>query len=114
MDIYIKDTGYTDTELTGSAFPDIDSASDTQLTDGEFKEPEAVLLKVTGFNNGLKKGIQTSSSPFNNSGTIGRTSLDPIVFSLTCTIKKPKDYNNVSNTEDLPSFKKLLRMLISN
>ena len=113
VNIYLVDTGYTDTALSGTQFSTFASATTAQKQAGEFRVANTVTLKITALNFGIGTQNQDTPNISNTLINLSRLSVSPIKFSVTGFLEKQTNYNNTSDTKDISSLRDLALMCIS-
>lgn len=116
VSIILFDTGYVSEDLTGTKFPLFSSATTAQKQMGEFRTGDGtngLILKIDAINFGDSNTLQTISNFTNIQSSTKRISKQPIKFSLTGFLTKPRDnfakVNNIlPSKKDLPDLTYLL------
>lgn len=115
VNIYIQDSGRlkipyaVETPFTTELL-----ATQTQKRAGEFTVNNPVLLKITAFNFSFGNTTQNSSGGSDRRLNLQKVSLQPIQFTLTCTLDKPKNVFLSGENGDLVKISNLTKMIMSN
>lgn len=113
--IKIRDTGYVkpDFSETETRFTDYSGASQINKRYGEFRVQGDISLKVLDVTSTMGKNKQNIAGIKDQRNKGNSISMNPLKLFLTCELLTPTDFNDNTETLDLPDLKDLMLMLMS-